>query len=565
MLYMARFFSVIVLLLSSMALNASTQFPYPPELKPDVDFWIKVYTQVDTNSGYLHDARDLSVIYEELRFPPASSSAQREQLISQAKKRYEEALRAAASKRPSALNEEAVRRVKAVWPNGSAAAFTHASQNVRFQLGQSDRFKAGLVRSGLWRNHIREVLKQHGLPQELEVLPHVESSFNPSAYSKVAAAGMWQFMPGTARQFMQVDHIIDERMDPFASTVAAARLLKSNYQTTGTWPLALTAYNHGAGGIRRASELMGTKDIAKLVRNYKGPAFGFASRNFYVSFLATLEVDRNSQKYFGPVTLAKPVEYETVALPAYLPVASVANAIGANVEALRQHNPSWLPTIWSGEKYIPKGVVLRYPKAQLHQPLSHLIAAIPSTRHFAFQQPDVVHRIVSGESLSQIARRYDVRVSTLMALNGITDAHSIRAGRELKLPGKPVSDKTSSQVAVQTYTPTNNAAPSSLYVVKPGDSLWKISRLSNISQAQLLAANDHKISAQNLRPGQKIKLPVASVGKSQTHTYYVIQPGDSLWNIAKRYNLSVKQLVSWNNLIKNQPIMPGDSLRVAVN
>ena len=131
------------------------------------------------------------------------------------------------------------------------------------------------------------------------MLPHVESSFNPRAYSKVGAAGLWQFMRSTGRRYMRIDGAVDDRLDPFRSTEAAAQLLAYNYRVLGTWPLALTAYNHGTAGMRRAKETLGTDDIVRIVRNYTSRTFGFASRNFYVSFLAALEIDRNPEKYFG--------------------------------------------------------------------------------------------------------------------------------------------------------------------------------------------------------------------------------------------------------------------------
>ena len=176
-----------------------------------------------------------------------------------------------------------------------------AVEDMRFQLGQSDRFREGLVRSGLWQAHIEQTLADLGLPPELGVLPHVESSFNAAAYSKAGAAGMWQFMRSTGRRYMRIDSAVDDRMDPFRSTEAAAQLLSFNYRLLGTWPLALTAYNHGAEGMRRAKEQVGTDDIVMVVRNYHSPSFGFASRNYYVSFLAALTVDKNPEKYFGPI------------------------------------------------------------------------------------------------------------------------------------------------------------------------------------------------------------------------------------------------------------------------
>ena len=172
---------------------------------------------------------------------------------------------------------------------------------MRWQLGQSNAFLAGYKRSGLYRNHITSVIEDKGLPAELIALPHVESSFNPSAYSSAAAAGMWQFTRATGQRFMRIDHIVDERMDPYISAEAAMSLLEYNYRVLGTWPLALTAYNHGAGGIARAVREMGTSDIEVIVANYKGRRFGFASRNFYAQFLAVNDVEKNSKKYFGDV------------------------------------------------------------------------------------------------------------------------------------------------------------------------------------------------------------------------------------------------------------------------
>ena len=140
-----------------------------------------------------------------------------------------------------------------LWPPDTLPArFAEAVDDVRFQLGQSDRFRAGIMRAGTWEAHIAEVLANLGLPAEIAALPHVESSFDPAAYSKVGAAGLWQFMRSTGRRFMRVDNSVDERLDPFRATEAAAQLLSYNYRLLGTWPLAITAYNHGAEGMLRA-------------------------------------------------------------------------------------------------------------------------------------------------------------------------------------------------------------------------------------------------------------------------------------------------------------------------
>src|SRR5207237_2254993 len=127
-----------------------------------------------------------------------------------------------------------------------------------------------------------------GLPR----LPLSESCFNLHAYPKVGAAGIWQFMPATGRHFMRVDNLVDERRDPIASTRAAAQFLDRVHDMLGSWPLAITAYNHGPDGMARAVDEVGSSDIGRIVREYQGRAFGFASRNFYAELLDSLAVDR---------------------------------------------------------------------------------------------------------------------------------------------------------------------------------------------------------------------------------------------------------------------------------
>ena len=245
--------------------------PRPPQLERDVQFWIRVYTQVDTNSGFLHDEYNLGVVYETLHFAPNSSAAEREHVVETARVRIAAALKRIADAPEGSLTAED-QHIKDMWgAEGTPARLKNAIDDIRFQLGQSDRFRAGLIRSGAWETHIAETLANLGLPAELAVLPHVESSFNPAAYSKVGAAGLWQFMRSTGRRYMRIDGAVDDRLDPFRSTEAAAQLLAYNYRVLGTWPLALTAYNHGSAGVRRAKEQLGTDDIVKIVRSYTQP------------------------------------------------------------------------------------------------------------------------------------------------------------------------------------------------------------------------------------------------------------------------------------------------------
>lgn len=510
---MVRAILALLLLLPCLHLNASPEFPEPASLKPAVNFWIDVYTKVSTDQGYVHDDENLSVVYETLDLPPYASRDLRERQVNSAKQRVSAALNSLGrGKRTGLTSTEA--EVLAAWPAGTTSKeFSQAAQRVRFQLGQSDRFREGLIRSGQWKPHIRSVLAKYGLPQELEVLPHVESSFNPAAYSKVAAAGMWQFMPATARQYMRVDHIVDERMDPFISTEGAARLLKTNYKVTGTWPLALTSYNHGTGGMVRAKKAVGTDDIGVIVQKYKGNAFGFASRNFYASFLAALEIDRNPGRYMSRLQLDAPTPYDVVTVQEYISAGALAREAGIGLEELKAHNPALRDPVWSGEKYIPRGYAVRIPAAQLQRPLQNTVASLPGTARLTHQKPDRMHRIAPGDSLSTIARRYGTSVSKLMALNGLRN-HSIHTGKTLILPGTVQNESLTAEHVASTRARLAAGKPQSAgkpqeYVIRSGDSLWSIARRFKVSTAQLQAWNDIS-GKKHIKPGQK--LIVASAG-----------------------------------------------------
>ncbi|MDE2049408.1 MAG: transglycosylase SLT domain-containing protein [Gammaproteobacteria bacterium] len=339
---------------------ADQALPYPPQLQRDVDFWVRVYSQIDTNSGYLHDQYDLSVIYDTLHFAPDSSPRARQRIVNQARDHYAAELRRIASgKGPLSPEDE---RIKALWgAEGTPERLLEATDDIRFQLGQANRFKAGLIRSGAWHSAIASALREEGLPPELAALPLVESSYNPRAYSKVGAAGLWQFMPSTGRRFMRIDRAVDDRMDPFAATEAAAQLLAYNHRILGTWPLALTAYNHGVAGMRRAVETLGTTNIVTIVRNYQSRTFGFASRNFYVSFLAALRILNDPQRYFGDIVPLREAHFREVRVPAYVAIRPLERALAVDPETLRDLNPALRPAVWRGRLSVPRGYELRLP------------------------------------------------------------------------------------------------------------------------------------------------------------------------------------------------------------
>lgn len=420
------------------AARADDRIPFPAELQRDVDFWIRVYSEVSTSEGFLHDERDLSIVYRKLKFERDVTPKARRAAVEAARRDIEKMLRRLATGAADLTEEES--RIAAVFGEGATAAqFAAAARSVRFQLGQADRFREGLERAGIWEAHIARTFADLGLPPELAALPHVESSFDPTAWSKVGAAGLWQFMPATGRLYMRVDDAVDERMDPFRATEAAARLLDYNYRLLGSWPLALTAYNHGAAGMRRARDTMGTTDIATIVRHHRSPSFGFASRNFYVSFLAALTIDRNPEQYFTDLQRRPEMAFTEVELPAFVPLSALEKALGIERDVLFALNPAFRPALRDGRRYVPKGYRLRLPVRE--QPLTPELLAQQLDHHeqYVNQPRQPSYRVRKGDTLASVAKRQGISVQTLAKLNNLSATSALRAGATLRLPTVPAT------------------------------------------------------------------------------------------------------------------------------
>ncbi len=259
------------LFFSSQALPAEADFPVPANVRVAIDFWKSVHTSRHRKRLPARCAkprcrlRETGSQHPSHRCPPQRNHQRPAYVL-------------ASGKRTDLTRDQ--QRFLELWGTDvSNERLKQASQNIRWQLGQSDRFKEGLVRSGAYRKYIEDIARAKGVPVALAALPHVESSFHPGALSSVAATGMWQFMRESAKPYMRVDALVDERLDPYKASDAALEVLKDNYEMLGTWPLALTAYNHGANGVARAVRDTGTRDIGVIISDYKGPRFGFASRN----------------------------------------------------------------------------------------------------------------------------------------------------------------------------------------------------------------------------------------------------------------------------------------------
>ncbi|NJN51342.1 MAG: transglycosylase SLT domain-containing protein [Gammaproteobacteria bacterium] len=412
----------------------------PAELERDITFWTRVFTEITNDQGFVHDDTRLDIVYATVALREPGTSAQRASRADLEARRYIAALKSLANGKRTGLTATETQVLSQWGADVDNATLRAASGRVRVQRGQADKFREGLVRSGAWEAHIERALKASRVPPELIALPHVESSFNPLARSHVGAAGMWQFMASTGRRYMQIDNVVDERMDPHRSSDAAALLFRQNYEVTGTWPLAITAYNHGAGGMRRAAKQVGTTDIARVLREYKARTFGFASRNFYVAFLAASDARTDSERYFGKLQRDPPDQNPTIDLPGYAAIDDLVVALGVDRAELVRLNPSLRPSVIDGHKFIPRGYTLRLPQRD-GVDAQQWLAAVPSELWLTAQVPDLYHVVQRGETLSSIAPRYGARVNDLVSINSLGSANRIREGQKLILPAALVASE----------------------------------------------------------------------------------------------------------------------------
>lgn len=505
--HMLRLLSLLIVfgfLVGGLAQTGQAEpLPRPPGLEHQVQFWIRVYSEVDTKGGLIHDSRHLDVVYEVIHFSKKTSRRSRDRATEAAKKKYVKALRSLAKGKRTNLSLTE-KHTLSLWPEGvTNSTLSKASKRLRFQLGQADKFKAGLIRSGAWKPYIREVFTEQGVPVEISALPHVESSFNPTSYSRVGAAGMWQFMRSTGRRYLQVDYAVDERLDPYKSTDAAAKLLKDNYAATGSWPLAVTAYNHGATGMRRAVKKLGTSDIETIVKKYESRTFGFASRNFYTELLAASHVDQNSMKYFGALTYDKPIVFESVQIKHYYPFAALQKALGIPSRELKRYNPSLRNPVLTGQKHVPRNFVLHVPGGVSHTTAVSAITRISNSQRYSKQHRDKYYTVERGDTLSSIAKKLRVRQRDLTAANNLRNKHFIRVGQVLRLPGFAQVPSKKSSIA---SAPAHTGPLPKTYKVRRGDTISSIAGRFDISVGELLKTNNLR-NRNRIHVGQILTLP----------------------------------------------------------
>lgn len=351
------------------AFQVSENISVPKSIARRVNFWRRVYSLWSKNQNVLHVAEYPEIvleIHDSTRMKDMSEKAREKKMKPEIQKRrnhYRQMLLKFAYTKNLDVNKlsPSERRVHRLFDHiNDPSKFRIAASSIRVQRGQREYIAKGLEIAPKYLIHAEEEFKRQGLMPELARIAFIESSFNLQARSKVGASGVYQVMPETGRDYLIVTPEIDERNDPIKASRAAAKLLALNYKILGEWPLAITAYNHGVGGISRAMREEGTKDIVKLINEYRGRNFGFASKNFYAGFLGLLASLKDTAKVFPEVISAEPLKFTTVRVGG-MTVSAVKRKYKLSSSTLIAYNPDVTWRFVRTDQAFPKRYTLKIP------------------------------------------------------------------------------------------------------------------------------------------------------------------------------------------------------------
>lgn len=443
----------VVLALGTQA-EAAKQFPVYKVIEPNVRFWEKVYGTYTTRQGVLHDKDNPEIIYTVVNlvdWNTPGAARINNKLVKFTRQHYKNILSDLSKGIKPKTREE--KQIAALFKRSGKPSYRRARDNIRLQIGQKDRFHAGVIRSGAYIPAIKRILRSKGLPLELAYLPHVESSFNPKAHSKASAVGLWQFTKSTGRDYMVINDVVDERYDIYLSSVAAAKFLEENYQQLNSWPLALTAYNYGRTGMVRAQRQYGSYE--KIFKSHNTKLFKFASKNFYSEFVAALRVARRLEK--DPAIIKdRPWANATIRLKGFAAVKDLRKYFGVSRQDFTRLNPALRKPVLEGKKYAPKGYLLRLPATKT---IRNRLQKMPARLFHSSQIKDRVYTVKKGDTVAAIAHRYKIAQKELSRTNNLNSKATIRVGQKLKIPSHGVSKGDDSRVKVITLKATAKRKP----------------------------------------------------------------------------------------------------------
>jgi membrane-bound lytic murein transglycosylase D len=349
----------------------SVEFTIPEDLRERTEFWFDIYTKYGTNHHVIHHSVYPWIIFKVVDVTEIMDGPENRWV------KYHRAEKVVRHDRAEIFNTLIRLSKRKTYDNLSPLekslydslfvvngprkkVFHEAAINMRSQLGQKDFFIRGLQNSAKYIPTMEESFRQRGLPGELVRLPFVESSFNENAQSKVGASGVWQIMPYIGKHYVIMNNQIDERNNPIKATDVAANLLKQDYGHFRNWPLTVTAYNHGIGGVMKAVKATKSNYLPTIIKKYRGRAFGFASENYYTGFLAALYAEKYHNEVFGALYKEDLLMTDVFKLTRNMRVASILKATGLDKITLRNYNLDLKKSI-SRNAYLPRGYRLHLP------------------------------------------------------------------------------------------------------------------------------------------------------------------------------------------------------------
>ena len=331
----------------SSTLPAKSKFTPTDELADRVEFWRKIYSEYSTRQGVFHLTKNPDLILGEIDLTTIFANS----VINDSTR----------AKLANAKIKSERLKISKKWKIANPA-------QIRLQMGLKDRMQKAFFLSGRYLPMMEDIFRKHGLPTELTRLVFVESSFNELAQSKVGASGLWQIMPNVAKPYGYITSHYDKRNHPRYATELAAKILKANYKKLGSWPLAITAYNHGLTGVSRMKAKAKSNQIEDLIdSNAKTATWGFASKNFYACFLATLEVERRAHELFGKNLLqAAATSSKEYKLRRSVSKVKILPWYNGSYDLFRKLNPhlNWRIVARTGQ--LPAGVPLQVPAKNYH-------------------------------------------------------------------------------------------------------------------------------------------------------------------------------------------------------
>lgn len=365
-----------------------------------------------------------------------------------------------------------------------------------------------IQRKNLYFPLFEKYLKKYGLPDELKYLSIVESGLNPKAVSSARAVGLWQFMSYTGKHFgLNNDWFIDDRMDPEKSTEAACKYLAQLYKMFGDWEFAISAYNTGPGNVRKAIRKSGYKKTFWEVYPY----LYRETRSYLPQFVAIMYVLNYADEHnFIVEDMEYAMDYDTLLIKDHLHLETFASQLNVCLDDIKTLNPSLR---YDMVPETPKGYVLKVPADVKPLLDANRLAILDTAAKVGKQELEkmaknapgstygrdrVVYRVRSGDVLGRIAERYHVGVSDLRRWNNIRGS-MIRVGQPLVIyVNAKGAPAPSSEPVIKT---ASNGMK--MYVVQPGDTLWDISRkLSGVSIEEIKKLNS--LTSNNIKPGQEL-------------------------------------------------------------